>query len=221
MSSRPWTGYIDTGKVTLSHQKDLFNKGEIRPADNDQYLRGAKIVTATKYRKGACENCGAMTHKTKECIERPRKLGAKWTNKDIAPDELLVAEGSAWDEKRDRWKGYDSTEHLRMVEEFDLVDQERKKLKAEELERRLREAKNEEDKAALAEEQAAADEDKYADAADMPGQKVDTKTRTTVRNLRIREDTAKYLRNLNADSAYYDPKTRSMRDNREFRNGFH
>ncbi|KAE9111338.1 hypothetical protein PF010_g10842 [Phytophthora fragariae] len=37
--------------------------------------------------------------------------------------------------------------------------------------------------------------------------------KTTVRNLRIREDTAKYLRNLNPNSAYYDPKTRSMRDN--------
>ena len=30
---------------------------------------------------------------------------------------------------------------------------------------------------------------------------------------RIREDTAKYLRNLDPDSAYYDPKTRSMREN--------
>ena len=35
----------------------------------------------------------------------------------------------------------------------------------------------------------------------------------TARNLRIREDTAKYLRNLNPNSAYYDPKSRSMRDN--------
>ena len=35
----------------------------------------------------------------------------------------------------------------------------------------------------------------------------------TVRNLRIREDTAKYLRNLDLSSAYYDPKTRSMREN--------
>jgi pre-mRNA-processing factor SLU7 len=35
----------------------------------------------------------------------------------------------------------------------------------------------------------------------------------TVRNLRIREDTAKYLRNLDPDSAFYDPKTRSMREN--------
>jgi len=43
--------------------------------------------------------------------------------------------------------------------------------------------------------------------------KKDPKTRTTIRNLRIREDTAKYLRNLDPDSAFYDPKSRSMREN--------
>ena len=32
------------------------------------------------------------------------------------------------------------------------------------------------------------------------------------RNLRIREDTAKYLLNLDVNSAHYDPKTRSMRE---------
>ena len=37
--------------------------------------------------------------------------------------------------------------------------------------------------------------------------------KVTARNLRIREDTAKYLRNLDTNSAYYDPKSRSMRDN--------
>ena len=37
--------------------------------------------------------------------------------------------------------------------------------------------------------------------------------KVTARNLRIREDTAKYLRNLDPDSAYYDPKSRSMREN--------
>ncbi len=57
------------------------------------------------------------------------------------------------------------------------------------------------------------DEDKYAENADMAGQKVDLKTRTTVRNLRIREDTAKYLINLDLNSAFYEPKTRSMREN--------
>lgn len=49
--------------------------------------------------------------------------------------------------------------------------------------------------------------------------KVEKRVRTTaggasgsVRNLRIREDTAKYLLNLDANSAHYDPKSRSMRE---------
>ena len=36
-------------------------------------------------------------------------------------------------------------------------------------------------------------------------ERADPRTKTTVRNLRIREDTAKYLRNLDVNSAYYDP----------------
>ena len=35
----------------------------------------------------------------------------------------------------------------------------------------------------------------------------------SVRNLRIREDTAKFLFNLDPNSAHYDPKTRSLRAN--------
>ena len=35
------------------------------------------------------------------------------------------------------------------------------------------------------------DEDKYAEDVDMPGHKFESKQRITVRNLRIREDTAK------------------------------
>ncbi len=54
---------------------------------------------------------------------------------------------------------------------------------------------------------------KYAESADMAGSKIDASERISVRNLRIREDTAKYLLNLDVNSAYYDPKTRSMRAN--------
>ena len=49
--------------------------------------------------------------------------------------------------------------------------------------------------------------------------KVEKRVRTTgggatgsARNLRIREDTAKYLLNLDPNSAHYDPKSRSMRE---------
>lgn len=33
------------------------------------------------------------------------------------------------------------------------------------------------------------------------------------RNLRIREDKANYLLNLDVNSAYFDPKSRSLREN--------
>lgn len=62
---------------------------------------------ATKYRKGACENCGAMSHKTKDCVERPRKLSAKATGKDIQPDEVVQSFELTFDGKRDRYNGYD------------------------------------------------------------------------------------------------------------------
>merc|ERR1712001_713454 len=103
---------------------------------------------ATKYRKGACENCGALTHVKRDLKKERLKEG--FTNPDIEDD------------------GAPSSDE---------------------------------------------DEDKYVDKMDMPGTKVDAAERYTVRNLRIREDTAKYLRNLDLSSAYYDPKTRSMRKN--------
>ncbi|KAA3480794.1 pre-mRNA-splicing factor SLU7 [Gossypium australe] len=63
------------------------------------------------------------------------------------------------------------------------------------------------------------DEAKVDESKQMDFAKVEKRVRTTgggstgtVRNLRIREDTAKYLLNLDVNSAYYDPKTRSMRE---------
>ena len=55
---------------------------------------------------------------------------------------------------------------------------------------------------------------KYADEMNLPQKlHLESKQRISVRNLRMREDTAKYLLNLDPNSAYYDPKSRSMRDN--------
>lgn len=43
--------------------------------------------------------------------------------------------------------------------------------------------------------------------------KNEDKEKTAVRNLRQREDLPKYLRNLDPNSAHYEPKSRTMKDN--------
>ncbi|XP_031773976.1 pre-mRNA-splicing factor Slu7 isoform X1 [Apis florea] len=202
ISATPW--YFGAQGPTLKHQRPQPEKQKKYSGINEWYKRGVdSSKIATKYRKGACENCGAITHKKKECMERPRKIGAKYTNANIAPDEFTQPELSTdYDGKRDRWAGYDPSQHRAIVEEYQKIEEAKRQMRAEKLNA---EGNDEQD--------SDKDEDKYVDEVDMPGTKVDSKQRITVRNLRIREDTAKYLRNLDPNSAYYDPKTRSMRDN--------
>jgi pre-mRNA-processing factor SLU7 len=75
----------------------------------------------TKFRKGACENCGAMTHKAKFCCERPRKIGAKFTGKAIQADEVIQDLLLDYDGKRDRWNGYDPNTHTKIMERKYLI----------------------------------------------------------------------------------------------------
>ncbi|XP_018417417.1 PREDICTED: pre-mRNA-splicing factor SLU7 [Nanorana parkeri] len=229
ISSVPW--YVDPSKrPTLKHQRPQDEKQKEYTLLGEWFRKGVKEgIIATKYRQGACDNCGSMTHKRKDCFERPRKVGAKFNGMNIAPDEheqpQLMLD---YDGKRDRWNGYNPEEHQKIVEEHAKVDLAKRTLKAQKLQEELASGKLSEQVSSPRhqwgeEEQNAQndgdrnsedeDEDKYADDIDMPGQNFDSKRRITVRNLRIREDTAKYLRNLNPNSAYYDPKTRAMREN--------
>ena len=80
------------------------------------------------YRKGACENCGAMTHKKRDCLERPRKVGAKFSGSNFAPDERLMPNLSlTFDGKRDRWNGYDNFAHQEVFDEFKKLEEVRTK----------------------------------------------------------------------------------------------
>lgn len=94
---------------------------------------------AKKYRKGACENCGAMGHQKKECLERPRKIGARYSNTNIAPDdcEQLVLNQS-YDGKRDRWAGYDPSQHKAIIEQFQRIEEAKRQLRAEKLNKGLK-----------------------------------------------------------------------------------
>ncbi|XP_077992994.1 pre-mRNA-splicing factor SLU7-like [Glandiceps talaboti] len=209
IAASPW--YLGFTQPTLKHQRPQEEKQRQFDGLNEWYKRGVKLSSiATKYRKGACENCGSLTHTKKTCLERPRRVGAKFTGEEIAPDEHLQPQLSFdYDGKRDRWNGYNPAEHTAVIDEYAKIEDAKKQLKAEQLHEDLLTGQISE---RLTKDDSE-DDEKYAEHAPMPGTNFDTKRRITVRNLRIREDTAKYLRNLDPNSAYYDPKTRSMREN--------
>jgi len=313
MKDAPW--YLGSTAPSLKHQKDWREGGSEGPGGLSSSAaaaakaaaakalpkRGDKVFQATTFRKGACENCGAMTHKARDCLERPRARKAKLTGKHIAADEAVVlpiggaggASGSSssfaavaaaltpsstsahlvgvssrrtFDGKHDRWEGYDPTEHDRVVELFEKVEKAKEEAKrVAELERRFRkkekkekkekgegegegssdsdsdsdsgsssddkddeeeEEKKKKEAAAAAAAAAGGDpnnlddsnKEKLGDDADAAFSKLEKRVRApgggasgSVRNLRIREDTAKYLLNLDPESAYFDPKSRSMR----------
>ncbi|KAF8430168.1 Pre-mRNA splicing Prp18-interacting factor-domain-containing protein [Tirmania nivea] len=202
ISKKPFYIDDDVEGDYLEHQR-LQDKKDQDLAHAQWYERGKRAgPAATKYRKGACENCGAMTHKTKECLSRPRKLGAKWTGRDIQADEIVQQVELGWDGKRDRWNGYDPREHDQVVEEYLRLEALRQKEKESEMKGRVKgEGVDEED---------GDRHDKYHEESGMPIQTFDAANRISTRNLRIREDTAKYLLNLDLNSAKYDPKTRTM-----------
>eukprot|EP00252_Welwitschia_mirabilis_P006512 TRINITY_DN173_c0_g1_i1.p1 TRINITY_DN173_c0_g1~~TRINITY_DN173_c0_g1_i1.p1 ORF type:complete len:544 (-),score=131.87 TRINITY_DN173_c0_g1_i1:171-1802(-) len=227
MSSAPW--YLNAERPSLKHQRKWKSDPNYT---KEWYDRGAKIFQASKYRKGACTNCGAMTHDSKSCMERPRKVGAKWTNKHIAPDEKVQSIELDYDGKRDRWNGYDPATYARVIDRYEAREEARRKHQKEQQLKKLEEKngsggdksgsvkggssdeEEEDDDDSLKIDEAKVDESRQMDFA-----KVEKRVRTTgggstgtVRNLRIREDTAKYLLNLDINSAHYDPKTRSMRE---------
>ncbi|CAG0891963.1 unnamed protein product [Cyprideis torosa] len=209
ISTAPW--YFGSSGPTLKHQRPQPEKQKQTARIDEWYQRGVKGKVATKFRPGACENCGAMTHKRKDCMERPRKTGARFTGTNLAADEVVQPDLKLdFEGKRDRWAGFDPAAYQSVIEDHAKMEELRREIKASKLKQDMLEGKADVEDADSEDEE---DEDKYADKIDMPGTKVDSKQRITVRNLRIREDTAKYLRNLDPNSAYYDPKTRSMRDN--------
>ncbi|ORY67713.1 Pre-mRNA splicing Prp18-interacting factor-domain-containing protein [Pseudomassariella vexata] len=192
ISKRPfYAGEEGDATDYLEHQR--------AKAKEEQSLAASRIKkvgpAATKFRKGACENCGAMGHKAKDCLERPRAKGARWTGKDIQADRAIQEASLGWDAKRDRWSGYDPKEYRQVMERYNQMDELRNQLQ---------------DKKGKPEDDGDEDKDageKYAEESDM-GRHQSTATR----QLRIREDTAKYLLNLDLESAKYDPKTRTMVD---------
>ncbi|KAJ8765184.1 hypothetical protein K2173_011444 [Erythroxylum novogranatense] len=173
MSSAPW--YLYAEKPSLKHQRKWKSDPK---CTKSWYDRSAKVCQADKYKKGAW----AMKRDAKSCTERPCKIGAKWTNMHIAPDEKI-----------ETWNGYDASLYACVIDRYEARDEV---------------TDGEDDEDAFKVDEARVDESKQMDFA-----KVEMCVRTTGGGSALELlDTAKYLLNFDVNSAYYDPKTRSMRE---------
>lgn len=216
ISRAPWYATADDGP-SLKHQRN--HNAKKRNFDSiDKWLPRAQFASSavTKFRKGACSNCGALTHSVKNCVERPRRRGAKLTDSAIRPDEVIGQVNLDFEGKHDRWNGYDVDNFKQVQNRYAKLEAARNAIKAEKLDSVLRQPKNGDSRDHNSAIAADSDEDNLDDGSPRFGdgavvQETGGASKTTVRNLRIREDTAKYLYNLDLNSAYYDPKSRSMR----------
>lgn len=239
----PW--YLGESGPTLKHHNVQKKDHKLSIEETDALLKARTAKSNQSgggsfvFKKGACKNCGAMTHQEKDCVERPRSSRkAAWkTGMDIAPDEVVVRledHGKVdYATKRDNWQGYDPEDYQETVARFNRLEAERQRFKEQQKEQRRLErdqnksgantASSDSDSSSESEGAEDGDREEFVQrdelARDFQGRTArqggvgGAQHKVTVRNLRLREDTPKYLHNLDLESAFYDPKARSMRDN--------
>ena len=67
-------------RPSLKHQRPQAEHQKHYDDISQWYKRGEDVKTgaAKKFRKGACENCGSMTHKRKDCLDVSIVDGYGW-----------------------------------------------------------------------------------------------------------------------------------------------
>ncbi len=123
-----------------------------------------------------------MGHNKKQCTQRPRKTGARFTNTKIAADDFIKEIPTTWEVKRDRWNGYTPEMYKEVIDDFSKYEQVRKKIKGDDIEADVRK------------------DDNPLSAAALPTKQYKEKFQG-LNSGRNREDRAKYLNNLDLNSA--------------------
>ncbi|CRG93681.1 pre-mRNA-splicing factor SLU7, putative [Plasmodium gallinaceum] len=217
----PW--YLNQTKPGLKHQR---YKGTDKVKIEEE--RNKKIFLKNNKIQEFCKNCGSAAHKEKYCLERTRKKKINFMKKDNDDDFICVTQDLGYDGNRDRWVGYNSDNFEQIYREYEKIVEEKKKRKAEELKKKyekksIKKKKNLDENDDTKNDKSSSEsetlekcnddlKDDLMETSAINAINKNEKSRNVARNLRIREDTAKYLYNLSLNSAFYDPKSRSMRE---------
>ncbi|SCU85797.1 LANO_0C05424g1_1 [Lachancea nothofagi CBS 11611] len=179
---------------------DIDNNSEpkVGRGIQDEYERVSttKSLKGPRFDRDSCSNCGILGHHAKDCLEAPRKRRARFSTSETAQVERRKDSGYSWDAKKDRWYGYEGEDNDAVLRK-----------KQDQFQTRL-------DKSIEAD---AVDTDEEIELAALGLYKEETtgivvqddaqgsKLRASVR---LREDRAAYLNDINSETLNYDPKSR-------------
>jgi pre-mRNA-processing factor SLU7 len=189
-NSGDYLAHHRSGKETQSNAEPRIGTGI-----KDEFIRDDATVKSSfkrRVKKAKCTNCGAMDHTKKDCIEKPQRKRVNIFGGDNV-GKGKRNENLDYDGKRDRWYGYDTNEYDDYVKKWeekqrDEVVGDRDFDTDEEIE--LRELGLWED---------GLKRDLFQSGS---GEKI----------VRLREDKAVYLKDLENETITYDPKSRMVRD---------
>lgn len=120
ISRAPW--YYGASGPTLAHQRKQTADSAAQSSDevlSDSVNRIVVKGQATHFTVGACKNCGSRTHKTSECFQAKKKVGAVYTNHVTGLDTETQQEVKSYAQKRDRFVGEVGVDLMRAVRQDD------------------------------------------------------------------------------------------------------
>lgn len=209
IKSQPWYYQQSESQDYLIHHRQSQDKKKLLDIENNQEAKigidiDDKVIKRrfdTKHgpNEKKCDNCGQWGHLKKDCLERPKKIKRKSMSKEDEAVEVRDDDNLDYDAKKDRWFGYTGEDYDEVVNKWEAK------------------SKAKEDNNSLAPPQYDKDEEiELFKLGLMKDSKVLLKQleiSAQERNLgrtsvRLREDKAAYLNDINSTELKYDPKSR-------------
>lgn len=192
----------------LIHHRQLKKGGALDIDNNSEpkiglgikdEFRTVSIVKKRHVGESRCTNCGSSDHVKRDCLERPRKLPNSFKNDDnIISIRKDSSENSDWDARKDRWFGYTGKEYNDLLKDWERKKKDAKKSKEQD-EELLWDTDEEVELMKLG---------LYKDVMGTLKQDDLQNSQLQRASVRLREDRAAYLNDVNSDEIKYDPKSR-------------
>lgn len=103
--------HVETAK-TLEDQSGVSKEKEMTGGSIEKNRKQPFRSHIQSSGKVICKNCGSRRHRTRDCLEKPKKIRFKFRThsnggQTNADGFLVRMDTNNYDEKRDRWHGYD------------------------------------------------------------------------------------------------------------------